>query len=298
MRIASGAGRALAVGAFLLSGCFAHPSFVPVHDNELTFDDYDSTVSYDADSEEELADAPVEVHEFDEAAAAAAGAVKVIDGAAWFNADDFERNDMLNLVQEGEPDGTTFMLCVATGEVWKIPADKFAAVSKIVDPWYGDEYDMLDDYVGQNYAGRQLTLGGFMRVGAVTGQSDFGQIRYLHDFGEIGRREIVGAGGLQVMPRQLWLTSTPQQRSARLDSIDDYLRRLPAFQGAGNAPNFGVTVPWGMVYAVPKAKIDYLIGSAALKAWTNAEIASLPLIGMGTPRWQRGERIIIEPIKP
>jgi hypothetical protein len=158
---------------------------------------------------------------------------------------------------------------------------------------------MLDEYVGQNYRGRQLMLtrGKFLAIAAVSEQLNFGQLHYLHDFGTIGRQDMADAGGFQVMPRQLWLLSTPQQRSARLDSIDAYLRHLPAFQGPGNAPNFGVTVPWGMVYAVPKTKFEYVLGSA-LKAWTDAEIGSLPLIGGGTMRWQRGEKFIrIGPIK-
>jgi uncharacterized protein YcfL len=298
MKAVFGAGVGLALGALLLAGCLAHPSFIRVHDEELTFDDYDSTVSFDADSDEDLADAPVDVHEFDEAAATAAGAVKVIDGASWFDADDFERNDMLNEVERDEPDGTTFVICVATGEVWKIPEDKFTAVSKIIDPWEGDEYDRLDEYIGQDYAARQLTLGQYLQLTSVTEQLNFGAIRHLHDFGPIGRQEIMGVGGFQVMPRQLWLLSTPQQRSVRLDSIDAYLRHLPAFQGAGNAPNFGVTVPWGMVYAAPKAKLEYLVGAGLLKGWSEAELLSLPTTSGLTPRWPRGEKSLIIDIEP
>ena len=38
-----------------------------------------------------------------------------------------------------------------------------------------------------------------------------------------------------------------------------------------------------MVYAVPKAKLDYLIGGSALKYWSDAEIRSLPMVGYGAP---------------
>jgi hypothetical protein len=293
-------GVVLVLGTFMLVGGTARPSFADIHDDELTYDEYDDAVSYDGDTDEDLADAPVEVHEFDEAAATAAGAVKVIDGAAWFDADDFERNDMLNEVERDEPDGTTFVLCVATGEVWKIPEDKFLAVSQIIDPWYGDEYDMLDDYVGENYAGRQLTMGRYIQLTSVSEQINFGQIHYLHDFGAVGRQQVSQVGGLQVMPRQIWLDSTPQQRSVRLDSIDEYLRRLPAFQGAGNAPQFGVTVPWGMVYAVPKTKLEYLIGAGGLKAWSYSELLSLPTIADAMPRRPRGTQgfLDLKALKP
>ncbi len=282
----------LAGGLFLVAGCFSHPTFIPVHDDEFTFDDYDGTVSYDAPGDAQLADAPVEVHEFDQAAATAAGAEKVIDGASWFGAGDYARNDMLNEVERDAPEGTTFVICVATGEVWKIPPDKFDAVSKIMDPWYGDEYDELDEYVGQNYAGPPLTYDGFLKVAAIDPQPVLA-VNYLHDFGAVGRKEMLGVGGLQVMPRRLWLMSTPRQRSVRLNSIGAYLEKLPAFQG-DKAPSFGVTVPWGMVYAAPKVKLDAMLGGSSLKGWTDYEIRSLPKVGYGTDRPIRNDDIVLK----
>ncbi len=43
------------------------------------------------------------------------------DGKVWLDADDLERNDILNLVQEVVPEDSMLVIVVATGAVWQVP---------------------------------------------------------------------------------------------------------------------------------------------------------------------------------
>jgi hypothetical protein len=302
MKASTPALAALALGALGLSGClfgggdYSHAVFETVHDDQLTFDDYDGTVRYEAAPDEIYAPPPVEVHEFDDAAVIAGGGVKVIDGSDWLRASNWQRNALLNKAELGQPKGTIFVLVVATGAVWKIPPASDALITAgTIKEWQGHEYDRLDEYVGQQYKATVMTLRRFAGLSNLDNSPDLGAIHYLHDLGPFGVKDIDTAHGFQVMLRKDWLTATPDQRFLKLLSIQNYIQHLPAFQADGYGPSFGVTIPWGTVYAVPEHNLDKLIGGGAIKAWTDEQVGSLQSVIPGPPHWARQDEKTIVP---
>src|SRR5690349_6863122 len=68
----------------------------PIPDTQITADEFDDTIAFTPDDDADAAMPPLEVHAVDANLAAAAGAKKVVDGRVWLDADDYERNDILN----------------------------------------------------------------------------------------------------------------------------------------------------------------------------------------------------------
>jgi len=119
----------------------------------------------------------------------------------------------------------------------------------------------------------------------------------MHPFGPIGRREIKSRQGLQVSLSSTWTRETPLQRSLRLVRLGERLSGLPQFQGDGNQLTFGVVVPGGALYAMPHNQYENLIGQGGIRAWTQYEMAMLPIVLTIMDRHIRGERFIVGPIK-
>jgi hypothetical protein len=281
----------LLFGALGLCGCvhYSHTLSEEVHDDELTMDDYDGTTSYEAPDGETEAEPPVPVHEFDADAAEAGGASQVIDGQQWLDADDFERNALLNKAESDAPEGTVFVIVVATGAVWKIPpsADDLIADGKIKE-WSDRDYDNLDEYVGEAYQPEdRVTVRDFRLLAEVANQQRLPMIYYIHDLGPIGVKEIESAHGFEVIPHHQWIAATPQRRYLELESIDKFVMHLPRFQGAENRPVFGTAIPWGTVYVAPQRNYLNLLEGGAIKYWTAEELSKLQYTVPGTDRWSR-----------
>ena len=301
----------LLTGALGLGGCYYdthHFIGETVHDEDLTFDDFDGTVSYDAENDNDLADPPVPVHEFNADDAEAAGAHQVINGKDWLKASDHQRNDMLRKVEAGMPEGSTVVLVVATGEVWVILPEDFAAVAKVVEPWWYEEYDDLDEYVGEGYAGPQLKVTPFSVASEnaqLVTRRDYDdltayvkspmatpspEVVFLHDFNPQGLKYTLGTDSLRVMTYSAWALESPRLRGLELKSIAHYLDQTPAYQGPGRQVAFGVTAPWGNVFAVPQMQLNHLVSTGEVKTWTVSEYYSLPVVPP-TPnhatRWER-----------
>src|SRR5207244_1928077 len=91
----------LATGSLGLQGCHAfmgaasHSPYETVHDDQLTYDDFEGVMDWDAPDDQPIADGIVPVHELDEGAVQQGGGVKVVDGHTWLFAGDFERNRRL-----------------------------------------------------------------------------------------------------------------------------------------------------------------------------------------------------------
>jgi len=209
-----------------------------------------------------------------------AGAIKVIDGQKWLNAGDYERNTLLLGVEKAMPPGATLVLVVATGEVWVIPLGSTGLiVAGAIREWKGSEYDQLDEYVGEQYKSKKiLTFAAYQAIAAIQPSIDLGTVYTIHDLGPVGLKEIETAHGYQIMLHQTWISATPEWRTLHLEAIEHFNEKLPAFQGEGNRPVFGVSIPWGNVYVVPENNYKNLIQGGAIKPWNPEQIGNLPAV--------------------
>lgn len=284
----------LAACALLLAGCVhsTHRTTDAVHDTDLTFDDYDGAVSFGPASGEDYALPPVDVHEFDTELVTAQGGVRLIDGETWLDASDVERNQLLLDAEKTLPADATLVLVVATGEVWTLGPNAGTMIqSGAVTEWSGADYDDLAEYYLEPAPSKitQSTFAALSDVGPLNGvQPPY----FIHDIGPVGLKEIQSAYGLAVLAPPQWIGVTPAQRAQELNAIDRFLEHTPHFQGDGNRPVFGVSIPWGVVYAVPQHNYQNLIGWHALQPWTAEQIGSLPYVLPDTGRAIRNEPTI------
>ena len=290
----------LLLAAVTLQGCWLLGGpLAPIPDSEMTAEDFDDTIAFEPAGDAEEAVPPLEVHEIDESQVTAAGGKKVVDGRNWLDADDFERNDILNLVAEAKPAGSILVIVVATGEIWQIPLVAGQILPDGVRPWTGDEYYEMDEYYdGRRIGNGQLTVSQFVMLTSVANSGSLGLINYVHPFGKSGYQEIKTWQGFQVALARTWLRETPVQRYLRLTMLNNYFGRLPQFQGEGNRIAFGVMVPGGGVYVMPEAAYRTMIVRRAILAWTSSEIFSLSTTLLLLDRQIKNTRIVVEPIDP
>src|SRR5262249_54550715 len=150
---------------------------------------------------------------------------------------------------------------VSTGDIWQVPAGPLLTLPSYVQMWTGDEYYEMDEYYrGQRQRVPYLTIGMFNDVTAVANRERFQPILNVKPFGNIGYREIESRGGFQVILSNTWWRETEVQRSLRLWELQGVLQGLPQFQGEGNQVSFGIVVPGGSVYAMPRQAYRNLIG--------------------------------------
>jgi hypothetical protein len=290
---------ALLLAAGILQGCalMGFGPLAPVPDSQMTAEDFDDTIAFEPGADADEAAPPLDVHEVDEAKVTAAGGKKVVDGSNWLGADDHERNDILNLVEEVMPADSILVIVVATGDIWQIPLGAGQQLPDGVRPWTDDEYYELDEYDDEpRIPVGQLTITGFVRATDVANAGEFGEISYVHGFGETGYREIQSRKGFQVALANTWLRETPVQRYMRMVMLRNYFSRLPQFQGAGNQLVFGAMVPDGGLYVMPYNAYRNLLGQGGVRPWTLYEIAMLPTVLTIYDRSIRNEyeRIILE----
>jgi hypothetical protein len=286
MKIPASQAAALAAGAMLLSGCvhYSHRATDVVHDQDLTYDDYDGTVSFEPGEGADPAVPPVEVHEFDPELVAAQGGSRLIDGRTWLKASDAERNQLLLDAEKTFPSDAILVLVVATGEVWALGPNAGALIQTgAVKEWSGKDYDNLYEFYLAP-SSLALTKGDFAALTEIGPLNGVTTPYFVHDIGPIGRTEIQSAHGFEVLAPMQWIGATPLQRAQELIVLDRYLEHLPQFQGAGNQPVFGVSIAWGMVYAIPERNYQNLIGWHSLQPWTAEQIGSLPYVSSGTDR--------------
>jgi hypothetical protein len=237
------------------------------------------------------------VHEIDEGQVAAAGGKKVVDGRNWLDADDSERNDILNLVEEVQPEDSILVIVVATGDIWQIPLADGQMLPAGLRPWTGDEYDALDEYGDGRHADGGLTRAEFEEITAVARIGTLAQLLYVHNFGPIGYREITSRQGFQVALAATWLRETPVQRYLRLVMLQRILQRLPQFQGDGNQLAFGLMVPGGSLYAMPELAYGNMTGQRALRAWMTYEIVGLPIALLLLDRAIKNTRLVVDRVE-
>jgi hypothetical protein len=283
---------ALALLLACMTGSFARGDTIP--DEEMTAEEFDDTIDFEPDYDADEAMPPTPVHESDEDQITAAGGKLVVAGENWLDADNTERNDILNLVAEAQPENTMLVIVVATGDIWQIPVEPLQLLPSNVRAWTGDEYAEMDEY----YRGRRprapfLTIGLFRKITEVENRDAFQPIQHVKVFGDIGYREIESRDGFQVVLSKTWLRETPVQRSLRLMALQSYLQRFPQFQGEGNQLTFGIVVPGGSVYAMPRESYRDLIGQGGVRAWTAYDIEELPSAETQLGRWIRGERLTL-----
>jgi hypothetical protein len=265
----------LGAGA-LHGGMIAKASGDTIPDREMSRHSFDDTIAFEPADDADAAEPPLEVHEIDEGQVTAAGGKKVVDGEVWLDADDVERNDILNLVEDDQPEDSILVIVIATGDIWRIPRAAGQALPAGVRAWSGDEYFELDEYMDRRYKNRQLTLAEFEFITSVANVNTLARILYVHNFGELGYREITSRQGFQVALANTWLRETPVQRSMRILMWKKIFGRLPQFQGEGNQLAVGVMVPGGSVYVMPETSYQYMVGQRALRAWMVYEIVGLP----------------------
>jgi hypothetical protein len=284
---------AIISGASGLSGCayFMHGADEAVHDSNLTTTDYNDAVAFEAGPDAIDAEPPIPVHELDTSIVEAAGGARVIDGDDWLNADDWERNDLLNQARSSQPDGTTLVIEVATGDVWAIPPGKNGdALFDLgaVRAWDADEYDRLRGFVDdQTLRDRQLTRIDFKALTAVAG--DY-KIYCFHDFGAAGRQEIETYHGFQILQPRQWVMESPVQRELKLRSWQDYLIRQKAWMQPDETPRFSVMVPQGSVFVVPQFGMQELIARGPIGSWTDEQIYGLADVLLGPDHDGRFDR--------
>jgi hypothetical protein len=288
---------ALLLALETLQGCIqVKPGLIP--DNQITAEEFDDTIAFEPADDAEEARPPLEVHQVDESQVTAAGGKKVVDGSNWLNASDVERNDILNLVEEVQPEDSILVIVVATGDIWQIPLAAGQLLPDGVQPWTGDEYDEMDEYYeGPRIQTGQLTLQQYLTVAAVANSDTFGRIFYTHAFGATGYQEIKSWQGFRGALARTWLRETPVQRYLRLVMLSDYFGRLPQFQGAGNQIAFGVVVPEGGLYAMPLGAYQEMIARRALLVWTSYELLGLPVTQLLLDRAIKNTRIVIDRVE-
>jgi hypothetical protein len=264
----------------------------------MTAENFDDTIAFEPAGDAQEAEPPLEVHEIDESQVTAAGGKKVVDGRNWLDADDVERNDILNLVEEAQPKDSILVIVVATGDIWQIPLSPGQLLPAGVRPWTGDEYSEMDEYYKGPRKFPQITLGQYNQITNVANSGALGQINYVHGFGATGYQEIKTWQGFQVALARTWLRETPVQRYLRLTMLKDYFGRMPQFQGAGNQMAFGVMVPDGGVYVMPDSAYRNMIVRRAILAWTTSEIFGLPTTLLLLDRQIKNTRIVIDRIEP
>jgi hypothetical protein len=280
--------RALACGAILLlAGCaryYSHNIGDVVHDNDLTEDDYDGTVSFGGEGMTPAAP-PVEVHEFDPEVVQGAGGVKLIDGKTWLDASDGERNQLLLDAEKTLPSDAILVLVVATGEVWTLGthADDLIGSGAVVE-WSGADYDNLYEYYFVPPTPPVITQADFTAQTVVELKEDLVPLAVIHDLGPIGRKEMQSAHGFEVIAPYRWNAMNGIQRGLELEALYHFNQHLPAFQGPGNQPAFAVSVSWGMVYAAPQRNLDQLISYNGVSRWNAEQIGNLPYVQPYTDR--------------
>lgn len=271
-------------GCFLRMGATSHSPFETVHDNELTYEDFDDVMDWDAPDDAPIADGIVPVHEFDEDGVAQGGGVKVIDGHTWLTAGDYERNRLLLAAQKNQPDSAVFVIVVATGDVWLVPPGSDNLIeSGLIREWHFNEYARLSDYVGQLPKPKLPTLSDYLHATEIVHQDQLPPIHFVHDFGSIGLSDLKSAHGFQILTPTMWNYASPQWRYSELHAFDAFLSQRPEFAAPKSGIAFGVAVPWGTVYAAPKTNYDYLIGTS-MKPWTQYQILALPQTPPSTDR--------------
>ncbi len=281
---------AVALLLVCMTGSFAQSETIP--DEEMTAEEFDDTIDFEPADDADEAVPPVPVHQFDEDQVTAAGGKKVVDGGHWLDEENFERNDILNLVQEAQPENTMLVIVVATGDIWQIPVLPLQLLPSNVRPWTGDEYAEMDEYYrGQRPRVPFLSIGLFREITEVENPDAFQPIQYVKVFGPVGHREIESRDGFQVVLSKTWHRETPVQRSLRLMALQTYFQRFPQFQGEGNQLTFGIVVPAGSVYAMPREAYRDLIGQGGVRAWTAYDVEELPSAETQLGRWIRGERL-------
>lgn len=281
--------------AALQGGTITEASGDTIPDREMSRHSFDDTIAFEPADDADAAEPPLEVHEIDESQVTAAGGKKVVDGKVWLQADDVARNDILNLVEEVQPEDSILVIVVATGDIWQIPRGDRQMLPAGVRLWGGDEYYELDEYMdGGRYEEGQLTAGQFEKITDVADISELARIFYVHNFGELGYREITSRQGFQVALAATWLRETPVQRYMRILMLKKVFGRLPQFQGEGNQLAVGVMVPGGSLYVMPELAYLHLVGHRALRAWMAYEILGLPTTLLLLDRAIKNSRITVD----
>jgi hypothetical protein len=283
----------LGAGA-LQGGTIAKASGDTIPDSEMSRHSFDDTIAFVPADDAEAAGPPLEVHEIDENQVTAAGGKKVVDGKVWLEADDYERNDILNLVEDDQPEDSILVIVIATGDIWQIPRADGQMLPAGLRAWSGDEYYELDEYMKPRYEDGQLTVAQFEMITSVANVSALARILYVHNFGEAGYREITSRQGFQVALANTWLRETPVQRYMRILMWKKVFGRLPQFQGEGNQLAVGVMVSGGSAYVMPERAYQYMIGPRALQAWMVYEIVGLPTTLLLLDRAIKNSRITID----
>src|SRR5689334_22943996 len=165
----------------------------PIPDLQIDADEFDDTIAFTPADDAEAAMPPLEVHEVDASEAAAAGATKVVDGKVWLEADNYERNDILNLVEEAKPAGTEMVIDVSTGDIWQVPLAGTAMLPDAFQLWTDEEYEWLDkEWEPLRLTWRPLTRKKFVILTEADRQERREEIEIQHvkSFGPVGHAEI------------------------------------------------------------------------------------------------------------
>jgi hypothetical protein len=273
----------------------------PIEDIDMTADDFDETIAFTPDDDAEAAEPPLEVHEVDAGKATAAGARKVVDGKVWLGADEYDRNDILNLVEADMPDGTILVIDVSSGDIWQVPLAYGALLPDGIRPWTDEEYDSMDEgWYKPRIVWNVLTVRKFLKVAAIEDNNPSDAVEepyHLKSFGNIGQQEIRSLQGRQVALMATWLRETPLQRYLRLVMLYNYFSRLPQFQGQENQLVFALMVPNGALYALPYFQYRDMLARSGIQAWSLYDMAMLPVVLTVLDRQIRGDRFVVERFK-
>ncbi len=285
--------------AWMPQAALAGPSD-PIPDLQIEADEFDDTIAFTPADDAEAAMPPLEVHEVDAGEAAAAGATKVVDGKVWLEADNYERNDILNLVEEAKPAGTEMVIDVSTGDIWQVPLAGAAMLPDAFQLWTDEEYEWLDkEWEPLRLTWHPLTRKKFVFLTEADRQERREEIEIQHvkSFGPVGHAEIRTMKGFQVALMATWLRETPVQRYLRLIVLYNYFSRLPQFQGADNRLIFTLMVPDGALFALPYFQYRYMLARSGIQAWSLYDMAMLPVVLTVVDRQIRGERFIVDAVR-
>ena len=273
------------LASFGLGGCFlvtSHSAYERIHDNQVTYDDFNDTMDFEPAFGADGAFPPLPVHEFDHGAIEDAGGYRAIDGQSWFAASLAERNDLLNDVEKSMPPGSVLVIEVATGDVWVIPPEAGNLDGKIA-VWTEDEYNDLPDYVadttGFGFYGPNLV--GYRQLTALTEDVRLRPVAYIHPLARSALDLLRLENAIAFAPVPKWRFLTPTQRLGLLLNLQAYLLLTSYYGNVVNPFMFGISVPNGGIYAFREMAVWRLALVYAAYVWTVEQV--LLLSPTGTP---------------
>lgn len=257
---------------------------VPVVGDLTVAETVEGTLNVSSANGGSAAPVPVPVESVDPNAVMSAGGKKLVDGMTWDMNTPLDRGRWLEEAWAKLPQDQILVRDARTGDVWNLGTgtDTLISSGKVKAFDFGnarENYGLgpnTTPLTEQEYKSRtSVSLPQWPSSGT---QTLTPRIGYVHDLGRMGTSGMAAQHGVEILPPGIWSGLTPGQRGAFVMSEGRFFEHLAAFQRAANEPMFGVTVPWGAVYAIPQQGYEGLLRGRDISVWQPWETQSLPFV--------------------